>query len=320
MRLPVLDGYRAASIIFVLFGHLIPLGPKAWELNECAARLGMTMFFSLSGFLIATQLRHDARVGQFLLRRMARIWPLALAYTGIVYLVLQYEPEKFLASSFFAIDYLHQFIDEWNGHLWSLCVEVHFYIGIAIAVAIGGRHAIWCVWPLCFLVTLLRIATGAEISIVTHLRVDEILVGACVATLYRVRFGCFSPLLLFVALLATLASCHPDLHPVQYLRPYFTAALLISVLYQQPASWIARIAKSRPAKYVADVSYALYVIHPAFTHGWFAGTGTFDKYAIKRPIALALTFALAHLSTFYWERLWITWAKSASPRELTTQP
>jgi peptidoglycan/LPS O-acetylase OafA/YrhL len=315
MYLPVLDGYRAASIIFVLCGHLLPLGPKAWRLNESAAALGMTMFFSLSGFLIASQLLNDQNVGRFLIRRAARIWPLVLAYTTIVYFIVQTDADKFLFTNLFAVNYLRQYLDGWNGHLWSLCVEVQFYAAIALAVAVGGRAATWTIWPACLLVTIMRVVSAAEISILTHLRVDEILVGACVATLQLDRSNRSAPPWLFlVALLATLATCLPAAGPLQYLRPYLTALLLVIAIRQEPRRWLELLMTSRPAKYVADVSYALYVIHPAFTHGWFAGDGAFDKYAIKRPISLALTFALAHLSTFYWEKPWMQLAKVLSQR------
>jgi peptidoglycan/LPS O-acetylase OafA/YrhL len=52
------------------------------------------------------------------------------------------------------------------------------------------------------------------------------------------------------------------------------------------------------------ISYALYVIHPATALGWMNEGSTTTKYLLKRPISFALTFMLAHLSTFYWERRW----------------
>src|SRR2546430_17014614 len=95
-RLPALDGYRAISILLVLAAHLLPLGPKLLRLNEAVAALGMTMFFSLSGFLIADQLLKDQDVRRFLLKRISRIWPLVLIYTFVVYLLLAFQPDKLL--------------------------------------------------------------------------------------------------------------------------------------------------------------------------------------------------------------------------------
>jgi peptidoglycan/LPS O-acetylase OafA/YrhL len=310
MRLPILDGYRAASILFVLWGHLLPLGPKAWKLNESVATLGMTMFFSLSGFLITSQLLKDQHVGRFLLRRIARIWPLVGAYTLIVYVLVDYSPEKLLLTNLFVVNYVSQYLDSWNGHLWSLCVEVQFYAGIAFVVLIGGRHSLWLAWPICAGITLSRIVVGAEIDILTHLRVDEILIGACVATLPLLASRhTHSPWLLMAALGATLFSSWPDSGFLQYARPYLTGLLLVAAICQDPKHWAAKVLASKPAKYVADISYSLYVVHPAFTLGWFNSTSSFDKYLIKRPIGIALTFVLAHLSTYYWERPWTKFAR-----------
>jgi peptidoglycan/LPS O-acetylase OafA/YrhL len=45
----------------------------------------------------------------------------------------------------------HSYLDEWNAHLWSLCVEVQFYVAIAGTVVVFGTRAIWIVLPACLL-------------------------------------------------------------------------------------------------------------------------------------------------------------------------
>jgi peptidoglycan/LPS O-acetylase OafA/YrhL len=314
-KLPPLDGLRAMSILFVLAGHLLPIGPKSLQLNETVAALGMTTFFSLSGFLIAAQLLRDDAVGKFLIRRASRILPLAFAYTFFVYAILQWQPVKLIFTDLFLVNYFHQYLDGDNGHLWSLCVEIHFYVAIAIAVSLLGRRGLWLVWPGCIVISVLRWWNGAEISIVTHLRVDEILIGACLATVrYKIeqlpRFGVgFFLLSLFV----TLLSCWPIAGAMEYARPYCTAVLFVAAFRSRGRLW--DVLASRPLRYIAEISYALYVIHPITTHGWFQGTNIFDKYFFKRPLSIMISMTLAHLSTFYWERPWIQYAKS-----ITTAP
>lgn len=314
-RLPALDGYRAASILLVLSAHLLPLGPKSWQLNEAVAALGMTMFFSLSGFLIAGQLLNDQHIGRFLVRRISRIVPLVLLYTLVVYVFLNYDPAKLLFTNLFLVNYLTQYLDGWNGHLWSLCVEMHFYLAIALAVALAGRKAIFVVWPVCLAVTVIRIYCGAEVNIMTHLRVDEILVGACLATVQSYWSSLrTSQLLAVAALMITLIASSPLAGPIEYVRPYLTAGLFVVVAQQSQSSVLGALLYSRVAQYIANISYALYVIHPATSQGWFETTSLFEKYAVKRPIGIALSFALSHLSTFYWERPWINLARSISAR------
>jgi peptidoglycan/LPS O-acetylase OafA/YrhL len=311
--LPVLDGLRATSILLVLACHLLPLGPKALRLNEMAGAMGMSLFFALSGFLITSGLITNANVHEFVVRRFARILPLAYAYTAVVFLVFTFQPQRLLYTDAFTVNYLTQYLDSgWTAHMWSLCVEVHFYLAIALAVLVSGKRGLWIVWPACLGITFLRVSTGTYISLATHLRGDEILAGACAATAFGyIGLPCRSrSLLAAMGLLAFLwaLSSHPLSGWLQYIRPYTTALLLLAAL-QYGAVNPGNVLESRPLRYIATISFALYVIHPATAHGWMSEGGVMAKYFLKRPISFALTFLLAHFSTFYWERPWQVWAK-----------
>lgn len=75
-RVPVLDGWRGISILLVLAGHLLPLGPKSWPWNSAIVATGLAIFFVLSGFLITTIFMRDQNIPAFLIRRLMRIIPL----------------------------------------------------------------------------------------------------------------------------------------------------------------------------------------------------------------------------------------------------
>lgn len=303
-KFPILDGLRAISILLVLGCHLLPLGPKAVRLNETAGAMGMSLFFALSGYLITSGLMTNQNIQEFLARRLSRILPLAYAYSLVVFLLLSFDPGSLLWTDLFVVNYQTQYINEWNGHFWSLCVEMQFYFAIALVVLIGGRRGLWIVWPACFAITLLRLNAGAYIEIKTHLRVDEILAGACIATIYSERTRTGAPLaLLVLAALLWAASASPLLGAVQYFRPYATA-LLLAVGLHYGSSRPETLLASAPLKYIATTSYALYVIHPATAAGWMNTGDVFSKYLLKRPVSFALTFLLAHLSTFHWENRW----------------
>ena len=113
-----------------------------------------------------------------------------------------------------------------------------------------------------------------------------------------------------IALLA-LAS-HPSSGFVNYLRPYIAAALVGITLFDPPA-WIAAVLRGRKLHYIATVSFALYVIHHLFMFTWLLEGDRWIRY-LKRPLLFALTFALAHLSTFYYEQRWIEFGKRLSDK------
>jgi peptidoglycan/LPS O-acetylase OafA/YrhL len=312
-RLGELDGLRAISIMLVLGSHMLPLGPKSLQLNHVAGAMGMSLFFALSGFLITSTLLARPRVTDFLVLRLARILPLYFLYLTLVFAFWDHGLERLLMSVLFTINYQGQYLDTYTGHLWSLCVEIHFYLAIAFSVAVGGRKAIWIVWPACLAITMLRIGAGEVISIRTHHRVDEILAGACVATLYGM-FGMKwlnDRRLMLIGILAFalwVIGSHPSGGLAQYLRPYGSAGCLAATIWASP-SMLRRLLTSRPFRYVAEISYALYIVHPASIAGWMNEGSITTRYLLKRPVSFALTFLLAHLSTFYWESLFRKWAR-----------
>ena len=305
-RYNVLDGLRAISILLVLACHLLPLGPAVFRFNEAAGAMGMSLFFALSGFLITSRLINNPDIVEFLTRRLARILPLSYTYTLIVFTVIYFNPPVIVWTDLFTINYMEQYlVTGLNNHFWSLCVEIHFYAAIGVAVALAGRRAIWLVWPACLLVTFLRFQQSQYLAIETHLRVDEILAGACVATalagLPTLRNVARIRLIMFGAAICWAVASHSSAGAFQCLRPYATAILLFASI-QYGRALPNSVLCSRPLRYIAEISYALYVIHPATAYGWMNEGSSYVRYFLKRPVSFALTFGLAHLSTFHLER------------------
>jgi peptidoglycan/LPS O-acetylase OafA/YrhL len=303
----MLDGWRAVSILSVMAGHWLPLGPKPWQLNAAVAASGMALFFTLSGFLITQLLYRDDRPGPFLIRRLARIVP--LSWGAMLLLALAFPENRSLltANLAFYSNLPPSRLMYGGAHLWSLCVEVQFYVFAAAIIALAGRRGLYLLPLLALVVTGLRVYAVQPFSIVTWHRVDEILAGATLAlTVIHLqarertpRLPSWTPLALGVLL---LASAHPALPYLNYVRPYLGAATVGTSLYAAP-DWMRRLWTGAPARYVAEVSYALYVFHGMLTATWLGGEGASKMvlYA-RRPLLIAATFAVAHVSTFYYER------------------
>jgi peptidoglycan/LPS O-acetylase OafA/YrhL len=291
----------------VLATHMLPVGPKILRLNETTGPMGMSLFFALSGFLIVSGLRHNADVAEFMVKRLSRIVPLAYAYSFLVFAFLYFDPRALLWTASFLVNYFTEHLNDYNGHLWSLCVEVQFYIAIGLVILCFGQRGIWIVWPACLAITALRINSGAYIALQTHLRGDEILAGACLATLYRTSWSGrarYPTVLIIVTVALWFITSSPYSGWCQYLRPYATMSVLAAVLCLGD-TMLSKCLASRPMHYIAAISYALYVIHPLTIHGWWNEGGIFVRYVLKRPLSFAMTFAAAHVSTFYWERPWL---------------
>jgi peptidoglycan/LPS O-acetylase OafA/YrhL len=148
-HLSVLDGWRGLSLLLVMFGHWFPFGPKHWGLNQAVATSGMAMFFALSGFLITSFLYTRPSPVEFLLRRLFRVVPLAWLYMAVVLVLTGASAQQWAAHLLFYVNEPPQPFNDATAHLWSLCVELHFYIGVALVVGLFGRRALWCLPPLC---------------------------------------------------------------------------------------------------------------------------------------------------------------------------
>lgn len=308
-----LDGVRAASILLVIAGHSLPLGLPQWQLNSVSARSGMALFFCLSGFLITSILWHDQRIQNFLVKRLARIIPAMALYLTVLFVFFGLPLDSYLLNLLFVSNYATHALDYGPvSHLWSLCVELHFYLAIALLVFLLGRRALWLIPVAAVIVTGLRIEAGATSNINTHLRVDEILAGGILAltTIHkgdtirawlsdtRVALGA----VLIIGLLL-LASAHNATGPLMYLRPYFSM-LLVGTLMHCRLWMLHDVLESRPAAYIARISYALYIWHKLPLSG-FMDTGSLaERYLVKRPVSFVLMWILAHLSTFMWETRW----------------
>lgn len=327
-RFPVLDGWRGISILIVLAAHLLPLGPGSWSLNHTAGLLGMSLFFTLSGFLITLSLIYRPWVRPFLIRRICRILPLAWLFLMVALPLGGAELGDYGSHFLFFANSPGVELTTWTEHFWSLCLEMQFYVLIAFLFGWLGRASLGLLPVMAVAVTGARIAHGVTDSILTVYRLDEILAGACLALLvyaWGQRLGGLNTVLSrqalpwlmagFAALL--LLSCHRVGGSLQYCRPYMAAALvgttvLASEMEIGPGR-VERFLSQRWLGYVGRVSYAVYVLHPLATSGWLGAGEGWVKYA-KRPLVFALTFAWAHLSTFYYEAHWMTWGKAWSRR------
>jgi peptidoglycan/LPS O-acetylase OafA/YrhL len=173
--LPALDGIRAFAVLAVLLYHAEALSPGPPRFG--GGFLGVSVFFTLSGFLIGSQLlREHEREGKiamrgFARRRIARLAPAALATIALVVLASGTTLAPWKGAGFLAADALSAIWNVTNWHLillsdavgfrlvhplthfWSLAVEAQLYVLLALTCALGARHALR---P--FLWTMVRLA------------------------------------------------------------------------------------------------------------------------------------------------------------------
>jgi len=189
-HIPELDGFRGFAVLVVVIGHYLEFRlPVPSPYFATLDKLGVLLFFVLSGFLI-TGLLHRERVAtgrldfrRFYARRILRLAPALFLFLGTVVVLMRsgwiadVPRKEVLECLFYVRNIFGRSLS--LGHIWSLSLEEQFYL----------------VWPLAF--SLLPIKRSA--SIVT---------GICVA--FAVWRG--------AAIAAHLFSYE---HGTYYMRPYF---------------------------------------------------------------------------------------------------
>lgn len=315
-RFNALDGWRGISILLVLSCHLLPLGPKAWHLNSADGILGMSLFFTLSGFLVTHFLLYQDGIFDFLMRRFFRLLPLAWLYIFIALLVYPVSRDTWFAHLLFYANYPPKpLVANITEHFWSLCVEMHFYIGIAILVAMLKKRGLLLLPVIAIGFTLWRVINGVEISVITHFRIDEILAGSVLALIYDGRLGARLPKFVckanfYLVLTLLLLASSPFGGVLNYIRPYL-AALLVGITLFNPETKVSKFLNNSVLFYLASISYALYVVHPLLAATWLGSGDGIVKY-MKRPLLFIAIFSLAHISTFYYEHKMIELGKRLS--------
>lgn len=297
-RIPCLDGLRGLSIAMVILGHAALAGgfplPSDPVLLARPGHLGVSVFFTISGFLITTLLvREWTRTGsvslsQFYRRRSLRILPAYVVFLLVLAGLSQSGSVSISGLEWAsALTYTVNFVREpsWVvGHVWSLSVEEQFYLVWPLLLLYlspaGARRAV-LVYLLC--APAVRIAIWlflpdriGLIETLTPLRLDAIAAGCLLALAaqhdgFRARLAAAStrntPWLVLGGLAASVAVSQTISAYGVTLSYSFEAlciASLIWFLVTQPESRLGRLLETRPLIIGGTLSYSLYLWQQLF--------------------------------------------------------
>jgi peptidoglycan/LPS O-acetylase OafA/YrhL len=220
-----LDLLRTIAILLVFTSHFIlfsgsdwfkPIGKFGW--------IGVDLFFTLSGFLITSQLLKALLSGtsislkDFYLRRGLRIWPSFFFVLALYLAIPEFAERKtlpplwrfFTFTQNFGLDFVEHGA---FSHAWSLCVEEQFYLLLPFILmllfrfgsfkksivllcclifgGIGLRYSLWEHYVAPFYYSSSRngiyVPFYREIYYPTYCRLDGFAIGVSIASIYRLR-------------------------------------------------------------------------------------------------------------------------------------
>lgn len=272
-HMPALDGIRAlAACVIVLYHAKLPGLPGGY--------MAVDVFFVLSGFLITGILLRSLERGSFVYsefcwRRLLRLWPALLVFLAVYVLTAplifhQTPLLKHLRDALFTAGYWVNYASAFSqgvavlGHVWTLAVEMQFYLlwplAVIVLVRLPRRVALMVLVLLFVLATANRWLQSTPENIWgfyvrTDARASGLVLGALLAFV-RIRIHPYWALPGF--LLLAFAMTFYSTQWIPSARYGFTlaeagAALLI---LSQPA-WLG----GRFWRWLATLSYSWYLWH-----------------------------------------------------------
>jgi peptidoglycan/LPS O-acetylase OafA/YrhL len=350
-RIPTLDGWRAVAISAVIVSHGFLLGEGASKAEraisyaaEHLGGLGVSLFFSISGYLITTLLLIESQdtgrisLRGFFLRRAFRILPPAFLY--LLTLVVLGTPLKTGELSSAAFFYSNYWADRswYTQHFWSLSVEEHFYLAWpAMLASLGAKRAATGAAALIAATILWRPWSLAHITLPfpalqrTDMRLDAFLfAGLTAIVLHKTRGG--GAVQIFAMKFAVKTVSSPWLRPSASAlllgmwawstagSAPATAALAQSALFpllivsviRSPESAIHRILESAPLRWIGRISYGMYLWQQLFFIGH--SVDTLSAAVLKFPSRIAAILGIAALSYYRIERPLLSYGRRLSRR------
>jgi peptidoglycan/LPS O-acetylase OafA/YrhL len=295
---PALDGLRAVAVIAVVLFH----AGATSELTGVAPGgfIGVSVFFTLSGYLVTTLLlRQMARgagldLGQFWTRRLKRLAPASLVVVlATVVLSGRYWPgmtaSDALAGTFgytnwhviwSGEDALLRTIVGPLGPFWSLAIEEQFYLLLVVAVIAAVRTArpvrtltilIACGWSASVVVQLLADWPQYQLEFSTITRASELTAGCALAVLLHTRSGLLdrlAPVLrpagVVALIVIVLLAATTDYDPPWLLHGGYGAMSLVNatlVMSLLAPGPLTRALAWAPAAAIGRLSYSWYLVH-----------------------------------------------------------
>lgn len=332
-QIPVLDGVRTIAILLVVGLHsnihIVRAGlPPAKFANFPPFQggwVGVPLFFILSGYFVGGQLwkeflkTNNINIGQFILRRGLRIWPLYYTVLVFSFFIFNEHVKDLWSNVFFLANYLGD-----AGPIrgaWSLATEEQFYIVMPTIVFICSHYFKFTTLKEFrrLLIVMLLIPMGMramtwfyltkfqffDINLYMqyiyrpfHTHFDGLIVGLLLSNVLADK-SFKTPILLqrkylFIFLSAVLGIGLKITNKVIF--DYFVLALIFGStiwMLMNSNTILVRILSVRIFYWTAKVSFGVYIIHHMVLYT-LENMGWFETIFVNPEIHLIATYLLAY--------------------------
>ncbi|PWJ22170.1 acyltransferase family protein [Jannaschia seohaensis] len=330
-RLDAVDGVRTLAILWVALYHyavfwtpagrgddLVPYGEAlAWIPFADLGHLGVSMFFVVSGFVIAFSLERSASALDFAARRLLRLWPTLLICGTLTFVAtsllgpaeLVRGPVEYAVSLLFLPpEHVGRALGlpglEWlDGAYWSLWVEVRFYGVAALLFWLARRRFLlaWTAFVLVCAVIQARLGADHALSGLLFTEFQPFFTLGIALAAMRSQGIEPGPLALFLlgAMQALIYAPEDSAHLGALLA--LIALTTLACLTRRPLP----VLSARPVTRIGRASYAYYLLHQNLGLAVLAALSTLGALGTGLGIAamLAVQAGIVLLSIFLTERV-----------------
>lgn len=325
-----LDGWRGLAISAVFFGHFVSKASYWW-----VGTFGVQLFFVLSGLLMSNILFFKGvALPDFFARRLIRVGPTFLLFVFAVTIYastaqpVRYMPSltEVLSTLFFIRSYFPADVSIINGqwpigHLWSLNVEEHTYIFLALCAFVARQFRLqWVTASILMAATVIALifsvhhfiypaAAGTPAHLLSEAASLGILAAVAINYIKRTWLAGLSERVPPLAPLISLAiafACFTDHLRWRGLDTIVAPVLLaftVNYLDRVPAALIKILANER-LRWIGRISFSLYIWQQPFhfavclydMNAWLAAglaiaLGLLSFYVFENPLRIRLTQA-----------------------------
>lgn len=346
-HIPQFDGLRGLAILAVLFAHLTYMPQIGFARVFQYGRLGVDLFFVLSGFLI-TGILLDSKeftgyFKNFYARRALRIWPLYYAVLGafFVLLIVLHSPRSFYTDAHtwpYYVSYTQNLLFNFPRSTpleptWSLAVEEQYYMVWALVVFFCGRKILRnCLIGMIVFSFCLRVGAyfhGASLEFIhsfTLCRLEPLAAGGLAALWLRSktcnpqrwsRGGLIALMIGAGGVLLALVDWGVQslIFSYPFLAAAFTGMLALALTARPESALLKNTLNQRWLTYTGKISYGIYLIHvPVFMAISYAARRILKSPAISSGAqfltvlaAFGAVYLAASISWRFFERPILRW-------------
>lgn len=316
-----------AATVFLVHCHVLSGEPALAPLSAVlSSDLAVKAFFVVSGMLVTMSYERSTSLRDYVERRARRIYPayavvVMIAALGLV-AVSSVSPTDYFSSVWWRYvtanlvfaNFLQptlpgvfdtHLVSDVNGALWTLKIEVMFYVAVPLIVVLVRRWGAWPVLAAVYVASVMYAAgmhsaagrTGVELyDVLARQLPGQLSYFVCGAAVYY-AFTSFTGRWTWVALMGAMCFVADRVAGVPGIEPLWVAALVAVTAFAVRVGDFGRR---------GDLSYGIYVLHFPIVQV-LVGLGVFrvsplGGVAIATVLVIPLALAMWHLVERPWLR------------------